>query len=90
MRNVGAELESWLSKGRWGCPVKSQALGTAAVGRWGGAAGIQPPELWERPGVPEKGEFCAVMARGRGGRPRRPHTGAFSARASPVSLPSWT
>ena len=89
MRNVRAELESRLSKGRWGCPVKSQALGTAAVGRWGGAAGIQPPELWERPGVPEKGEFCAVMARGRGGRKAQEAAlSAFSAKPGPVFLAS--
>lgn len=34
--NMPAELESWLSKGRWGFPVNSQALGRAAAGRWGG------------------------------------------------------
>ena len=89
-RNIRAELESWLSKGRWGCPVKSQALGTAAVGRRGGAAGIQPPELRERPGDPRKGESCGVMARGRGGRPRRPHSGHSVPRPALLSPPSWT
>ena len=73
-RNIRAELESWLSKGRWGCPVKSQALGTAAVGRRGWAAGIQLPELRERPDDRENespaGSWPGAGEEGPGGRTR--------------------
>ena len=91
MRNVRAEAGEPAQQGGVGLSCKEPSTWDSCCWQAGRAAGIQPPELWERPGVPGNGESCGVMARGRGGRKaQEASVRTFSARAGPVSPPSWT
>ena len=68
MRNVRAEAGEPAQQGGVGLSCKEPSTWDSCCWQAGQAAGIQPPELQERPGVRGKGESCRVMARGRGGR----------------------
>lgn len=68
MRNLRPEAGEPAQQGGVGLSCKEPSTWDSCCWQVGWAAGIQPPELRERPGVPGKGESCGVMARGRGGR----------------------
>ena len=68
MRNLRPEAGEPAQQGGVGLSCKEPSTWDSCCWQAGRAAGIQPPELRERPGVPGKGESCGVMARGRGGR----------------------
>ena len=90
MRNLRPEAGEPAQQGGVGLSCKEPSTWDSCCWQAGRAAGIQPPELRERPGVPGKGESCGVMARDRGGRKaQEAAVRTFSARAGPVSLPSW-
>ena len=88
MRNLRPEAGEPAQQGGVGLSCKEPSTWDSCCWQVGWAAGIQPPELRERPGVPGKGESCGVMARGKGGRKAQEAAlRAFSVRAGPVSPP---